>query len=135
MTSPIDSIGRNLTLSSAWTTESPIFRRYGTSKSGNYYRVFEVTAATAGLYSLAGASNIDTVGYLYEKNFNPSKTDRNLVTYDGGRGGSTDFHITLTLNPGLKYYLVVTTSRRHLVGRFSVSISGPAEATLVAADG
>ncbi len=115
--------------SSALTTSSPMFTRYGGSGIF-YYEVIQIIVSVTGNYSFTCYSPVDTYGYLYTNSFDPSNVNVNLLAQDNGSGGNFQFYITILLQSGGTYILVVTTYAPGVTTTFSIITSGPVSISL-----
>ena len=114
-------------------SSSPIFYRpQSSSNNPHYFQAIQVTVATTGTYTLRSNSSIDTRGYFYRTDFDPSNATANLITDNDDSGGQLQFLIQVPLESGGTYVLVVTTHREYVTGSFSVTAAGPALASLTA---
>jgi BioD-like phosphotransacetylase family protein len=104
------------------------YRECGTSKS--YYAAIQVKVNTTDLYHLSSDSKIDTVGYIYEENFNPFNPSENLLASNDDGCGVSQFRLNIQLNVNTKYILVVSTSLPDRTGNFSVIVSGAIQVDL-----
>ncbi|CAF5008754.1 unnamed protein product, partial [Rotaria sp. Silwood1] len=123
--------GVNTTYSSAWTTNSRKFLRYGGRTANYYYETYQVNVSTAGYYRFKSSSSIDTYGYLYVNNFLPSSTSLNFLVEDDDTGSNSQFQFTLYLQPNTVYILVATTYYENVTGSYTVIASGATRVTLV----
>jgi hypothetical protein len=89
-----------------------------------------VTVYTAGKYTFASSSSMDTYGYFYSDSFDPFNPSRNLMASDDDSGGDRQFRINVTLSYGRTYVLVVTTYASSITGSFSIIALGPASVSL-----
>ncbi|CAF3417508.1 unnamed protein product [Rotaria socialis] len=105
--------------SSALTLSS---ERY--SNQNKYYEAIEVIVYITGSYSFTSTSNMDTFGYLYTGQFNPSNQNLNMLTYNDD-SGSNQFRLIADLEAGVTYTLVVTTFGSDVRGAFTVIARGP----------
>jgi hypothetical protein len=80
---------------------------------------------TTGNYRLVSQNNIDTYGYIYQGNFDPSYPLMNILEEDDQNGGINQFQITVDLRSESKYILVVTTYIEDITGPFSIVAYGP----------
>jgi hypothetical protein len=112
------------------SSSSIFYRPSSTANSVYYFQAIQVTVPTAGIYALRSISNIDTRGYLYRTDFDPSNATANLITDNDDSGGQLQFLIQANLEPGSIYILVVTTHREYVTGNYSVTAVGPALASL-----
>ncbi len=112
--------------SSELTTGDGTLSRPGTTSSGYYYKAIQIAVGTAGIYNLTSYSGMDTFGFLYNGNFNPSYPTENLIIQNDEKGGNNQFKLTAFLQPGVLYTLVVSTFLPDITGSFSVVASGPA---------
>jgi hypothetical protein len=107
------------------TFNSETFSRTGISGSVYYYNAIEVTVKTTGTYTFKSSSSLDTYGYLYRVNFNPSYPMINVVASNDDGASSAQFQLTGDLQSDIKYILVVTTYRERMTGQFNIIASGP----------
>ncbi|CAF1305361.1 unnamed protein product [Rotaria sp. Silwood1] len=128
---PLNVSGVNTTYSSAWTTNSRKFLRYGGRTANYYYETYQVNVSTAGYYRFKSSSSIDTYGYLYVNNFLPSSTSLNFLVEDDDTGSNSQFQFTLYLQPNTVYILVATTYYENVTGSYTVIASGATRVTLV----
>jgi len=98
--------------------------------SNYYYETIEINVKSAGLYTIASNSRIDTYGYIYEHNFNPFKPFTNLILKTDGYCDNDQFELALNLLEKTTYILVITTIFPNVTGNFSVSVSGPSNISL-----
>jgi hypothetical protein len=115
--------------SSALTNSSQTFTRYGGSGIF-YYEVIEIIVTVTGNYSFTCYSPVDTYGYLYANSFDPSNVNVNLLVQDNDSGGDFQFYITILLQSGGTYILVVTTYAPGVTTTFSIITAGPASINL-----
>ena len=80
-----------------------------------------VSIYSTGIYTFIKTSSITTVGYFYSDRFDPSYPDSNLI----GSYGNAQSLISLTLEYGRTYILVITTYRSSDVGSFIIQVHGP----------
>jgi hypothetical protein len=113
------------TYSDALTLNSETFSRDGNSGSVYYYNAIEVQVTTTGTYTFKSSSSLDTYGYLYQRNFDPSYPSSSLMSYDDDSAGSSQFQFANNLRSDIKYILVVTTYGQSTTGAFSIIASGP----------
>ena len=117
------------TYSSGLTINSPTYNRPAGS-GWAYYEAIRVTVRFDGVYSFKSISDIDTLGYLYLNNFDPSRPNENLLGMDDDGAGSGQFLITFRLSSTDTYVLVFTTYLPDTRAVFSISGSGPARVKL-----
>ncbi|CAF1959045.1 unnamed protein product [Rotaria magnacalcarata] len=110
--------------SSALTTSSPTFKRSG-FYSNYYYEAIKVTVPRTGLYYFRSNTNVDTYGYLYLNNFDPSSIRTNQITSDDDSGGNRQFQLSSSLSFGQIYVLVFTTYSPNVVTDISIIAWGP----------
>jgi hypothetical protein len=79
-----------------------------------------------GNYSFTCYSPVDTYGYLYANSFDPSNVNVNLLVQDNDSGVNFQFYITILLQSGGTYILVVTTYAPGVTTTFSIITAGPA---------
>ena len=119
--------------SGALSAGSPVFQRPdGDAGTSYYYEAIQVTIPTSGTYVFTSDSTIDTMGYLYNSSFDPSKPLKNLIMEDDDSGDiPLQFRMRVYLQSGRTYVLVVTTHWDVSTGSFSVSAFGPSPLSLV----
>ncbi|CAF1057170.1 unnamed protein product [Adineta steineri] len=112
------------TYTSALTTNSS---RYllSCSSSGSYYEAIQVNVRRSGFYTFFDGSNMDTYGSIYEDYFNPSNPYENRLLYDDDSCFGRQFRMTIALETGVTYILVVTTRSPYETGAFSIFVTGP----------
>lgn len=71
---------------------------------------------TTGIYSFFSSSNLDTYGYIYDKN-------KNVLTSNDDGGNGSNFSILYTLKEGVIYYLGVKYCSPYSMGMIPVTIS------------
>jgi hypothetical protein len=114
------------TYSSAFDNHSAIYAREVCLSPNYFYEALEFNVSIAGNYSFWGHSGIETYGYLYRDDFNPSSSLDNLVA-DGLNSYDYEwFYLYHPLMPNITYILVVTSIKGGKTGNFSVVSSGPA---------
>ena len=112
--------------SGAWTAKNPTFSRDQQQSGKRYsYEAIEFNVSTMGTYTLTSKSQVNTYGYIYDRKFNPSHPDFNLIVQDDDSDGEGQFKIVVLLHPGHRYVLVATTSSPEVTGKFSIVSSGP----------
>ncbi|CAF3987550.1 unnamed protein product, partial [Rotaria sordida] len=110
--------------SSELTTNSHIyFRRYNSRRC--FYEAIQINVNTTGSYTLTSNSPVDTIGYLYRNDFDPSNISINLLLANDDGGGNGQFEIQYSLEQNTTYILVVTTSDCPMTGQFLITASGP----------
>ncbi|CAF3488506.1 unnamed protein product [Rotaria socialis] len=113
------------------TNSSQTFTRYG-STGTFYYQAIQINVSVTGNYSFACFSAANAYGYLYVNTFDPSNVNVNLIAQNSGTGGNFQFYITIVLQPGSTYILVVTTYAPGVTTAFSITASGPTSIGLLA---
>lgn len=83
----------------------------------------------AGSYVFTSGGATDVIGYFYETYFDPYNPTTNLITDDDDSAGSLQFRISVILQAGRDYFLVVSTHRPSAVGSFSIFATGPSGAS------
>jgi len=68
-------------------------------------------------------------GYIYENDFNPFDSSRNLITESNSECDNI-FRIAAELHTNVIYILLVTTLEPHRRGHFTVFIHGPENVTI-----
>jgi len=125
------------------TTVAPLTSSYASTLSSNsstftrsgstgtfYFEAIQVSITTPGTYTFQSGSTMDDFGYLYQTSFNPSNPGSNVIASDDDSGGSYNFRFTATLQTTTTYILVITTYSSGATGSISVTVGGPARATL-----
>jgi len=120
------------TFSGSLTSYSQKFVRPGGSSSNYYFQAIEVTVYTSGTYTFVSVSNIDTYGCFYRNRVDPSYPNQNLIASDDDSAGDRQFSISVSLQVGTTYVLVVTTFSTYTTGSFLVRVTGPALVGLTA---
>lgn len=96
-----------------------------------FYQPIRITVPLAGVYTIRSSSNvIDAYGYLYQGSFNLGNLSENLLMEDDDSDGSGQFRIVFSGQPGITYVLVFTTFSSNVQGPFTVTVTGPARATM-----
>ncbi|CAF5047242.1 unnamed protein product [Rotaria magnacalcarata] len=90
-----------------------------------YYEAIEIIVYITGTYSFTSTSSIDTFGYLYTGEFNPSNQNLNMLAYNDDYSGSNQFTLIADLEAGVSYTLVVTTFGSNVMGAFTIIVRGP----------
>jgi hypothetical protein len=75
---------------------------------------------------------MDTYGCLYNVSFVPSYPFQNLIASNDDGAGNLQFRISLGLQSGRRYILVVTTFSYGVTGSFSIRGTGPASVVFAA---
>ena len=83
-----------------------------------------------GVYTVRSSSLIDAYGYLYQSTFNLGNLSENYLTEDDDSAGAGQFRLVFTGQPGATYVLVFTTFAADVQGPFTVTVTGPARATM-----
>ncbi len=73
---------------------------------------------------------MDTYGYFYNVSFDPSYPFQNLIASNDDSAGNRQFWISLSLQSGHRYILVVTTSSVGATGSFTIKAAGPSSVML-----
>jgi len=89
-----------------------------------YYEAFEVNVPEIRYYTIQSSSNIDTYGFIYEKNFNPLNPTVNLFAEDDDGGGNNQFKFHIPLYVDTKYILIVTTISSKTTGDVKITLLG-----------
>ncbi len=111
--------------SSELTTNSSRYDRRINSTLNYFYESIELNVNTTGNYRFVSQSYIDTYGYIYQGNFNPSYPSMNILEEDDQNGGNNQFRIIVNLRSESKYILVFTTYIEDITGPFSIVSYGP----------
>ncbi|CAF1137083.1 unnamed protein product [Adineta steineri] len=116
--------------SSELTADSQIYARTLCIKAQYYYEAIQVNVIKDGSYTILSKSRIDTYGYIYKNSFNPFNALVNLMAYNDHSCANDQFRLTVNLEVGIKYILVVTTEAAGNTGAFEIIVSGPTNASL-----
>jgi hypothetical protein len=114
------------TYSSALDYRSAIYTRGVCLLPNYFYEALAFNVSIAGNHSFWSHSDIDTVGYLYQDDFNPFQPQVNRLSSDDDSCGNSQFLIAHHLLPNTIYILVVPTHGVNAIGRFSVMSAGSA---------
>ena len=111
-----------------WTFPSPLtkdsqFYSQNCDWESFYYQSFEIKVPENRYYSIWSDAEIDTYGYIYEKNFDPPNPNDNLLTKDDDES-KKQFKFELPLYHDLVYVLVVTTQDPMTTGNITIHMSG-----------
>jgi len=98
--------------------------------SDYHYHAIAVQVFKTGPYSFISSSQIDTYGCFYNYAVDPTDPYRSLVTFDNDSGGNQQFKISLGLESGKTYVLIVTTFAPNVTGFFTITAVGPASVDL-----
>ncbi len=119
-------------LSGTLSSSSQRFSRpNGKTGHNYYYQAIQVTIYTTGTYIFKSSSSIDTYGCLYRDTFDPSYPSNGLMISNDDDAGIGQFQISINLQSGSTYILVVTTYSAGVAGSFSISASGPTSVNLI----
>ena len=103
-----------------------------TSSRKHYYEALRINVSLTGNYTFSSDSSIDTYGYLFKNEFNPSLLCKNImVENDDAMKDMLQFEIQSELQSSNIYILVVTTYRSNTTGKFAIVVKGPAKIILV----
>jgi len=109
---------------------SSTFVRPHSNMSDYHYQAIAVDISKTGPYSFISSSQIDTYGCFYNYAVDPTDPYRSLVTFDNDSGGNQQFKISLGLESGKTYVLIVTTFAPNVTGFFTITAVGPASVDL-----
>ncbi len=89
-----------------------------------------------GTYTFTSSSpnNMDVHGYMYNGTFYPLSPSTNQLGHDDDGAGNGQFRLTVTLQAGLPYTLVVTSHTALVTGSYSVNATGPGNAQMTRID-
>ncbi|CAF1224479.1 unnamed protein product [Adineta steineri] len=90
-----------------------------------YYESIEVHVNKTGIYRFISDSNLDTYGYIYINDFDPSNPSENILSQNDDAGGHGQFKLIKFLRAWNTYILVVTTYSPNRKGRVIIIASGP----------
>ncbi|CAF1441666.1 unnamed protein product [Adineta ricciae] len=107
--------------SSSLTSNSESYTR-PTTPHGSifYYQAIEISVSVTGIYLIQSNSHLDTYGYLYDNNFNPTSPNENILLSNDDGGGNQQFLLTIVLQAVHKYILIVTTYGVGVTGTYSI---------------
>lgn len=115
------------TYSGALSWSSATFSRpSGSASQYYYYEPIQMTISTNGTYIFTSNSSMNTYGYLYKNAFTSYSPSQNLITSDDDSNGDGQFKISLILESGSTYVLIVTTYYQNNIGSFLITAVGPA---------
>ena len=85
-----------------------------------YYEAVKINVNTSDFYLLSSYSNFNVYGYLYEHNFDPYDSSRNLLS-------NYNYRVTHYLQSNITYVLVITTmhGQKNAQGEFTIIVHGP----------
>ena len=93
-----------------------------------YYEAVKINVNTSDFYLLFSYSNFNISGYLYEHNFDPYDSSRNLLSSNaiGDYSKLYNYRIIHYLQSNITYVLVITTMHGHknVQSEFTVIIHG-----------
>ena len=118
------------TYSGTLSSNSLVFFRPDGSSNYYFYQAFRVTISTLGTYVFTSSSSMDTYGYLYKYPVDPSYPNSNLIASDDDGNGNRQFKLNVSLSSSRTYVLLVTTYRELVTGQFTITVLGPASASL-----
>jgi hypothetical protein len=113
--------------SSKLTKSSPTFKPPDGSSAGYYYEAIQVNVFMSGMYTFLCNGTTGMHGHFYIGDFNRSASlvNRNATADDGGKGRIQPFNLSVSLQIGKKYILVVTTHNATVTASFMIHVSGP----------
>jgi hypothetical protein len=112
------------------TTASQIYSSRWCGSGKYYYEAFEVNVPEFHYYTIQSSSNIDTYGFIYEKNFSPLNPKENLLAEDDDGGGKSQFKLHIPLYVNTKYILIVTTYWPKDIGEVNITLLGANNVTV-----
>jgi hypothetical protein len=120
----------SLTYQLELTTDSQMYSQ-GCDKKNVYYETLELKVPEIRYYMIQSSGNIDTVGYIYENNFNPLNPTENLIaSNDEGGDSYGQFKIEIFLYVDTTYILVVTTHSPKEIGEIKITFLGSTDVTI-----
>ena len=111
-----------------------MYSRSENSTSTHYYDAIQVIVNTTGTYNFTSSSNIDTYGFLYQGSFYPFEPSINLLVQDDDNAGNGQFKLSVFLQAGVPYTLVVTTFGERVTGEFSIIATGPSAVSFISSN-
>ena len=122
----------NATYSGALSAASAGYTRKG-GAGVYFYQPIYIAVPVSGVYTVRSSSSaIDAYGYLYQASFNLSNLLENYLMEDDDSDGLGQFRMVFSGQPGTTYVLVFTTFASDVQGPFTVTVTGPARATMKA---
>lgn len=113
------------------TTESSTYQRMILSRN-HYYEALQINVTETGNYTFISVSRIDTYGYLFINDFDPTLVCKTLIAEnDDAKDDNLQFQIQYYLQSSIMYILVVTTYFSNTTGKFSIVVEGPGNANIV----
>ena len=93
----------------------------------HYYEALEINVNTSGFYMFSTESSLNTIGYLYEHEFNPYDSIDNSLARSHDFCDDNQLRITAYLKLNITYILIITTDYAYAneQGPFSVFVKGP----------
>lgn len=125
--------GNYFNYSSSLTTSSPKYCRCDKKCHGQpefYYEALQVNVTINGSYRFLSSGTMKTHVDIYKNNFNKSNPGQNLIHPIDDSSEENQFKLEVRLFAGNKYILVVTTEKRNITGKFSVTAIGSGLVTL-----
>ncbi|CAF1516313.1 unnamed protein product, partial [Adineta steineri] len=106
---------------------SSTFSRWSsTNDHGCYfYQANRIETSMNGFYTFFDNSSMDTIGYLYNNSFDPSRPYLNFIAPNHDGATNLQFRMSYTLQSAGSYILVVTTRRENVQGSFQITAVGP----------
>ena len=113
--------------SSELNNKSPKHTSFNCRPLDHYYEALEINVNTSGFYMFSSESSFNTIGYLYEHEFNPYDSIDNSLAQSDDYCYNGQLRIIAYLKFNITYTLIVTTSyvSANQQGPFSVFVKGP----------
>ena len=97
----------------------------GSELAGHHYEALEINVISEGMYVLWSESEMNTIGYIYQNDFDSLKPSENLLLKHDGHCNNGQLKLMIGLQINIRYVLVVASNRPNTTGNFSIYISGP----------
>ena len=118
-----------LNYSSELNNKSSKHTSFNCRQLDHYYEAFEINVSTSGFYMFSSESSLNTIGYLYEHQFNPYDSIDNSLAQSDDFCYDGQLEIIAYLKFDISYILIVTTQYAYVnrQGPFSLFVKGPNE--------
>ena len=90
-----------------------------------YYHAVQANVTRTGWHFLSSNSRMITYIFIYKDKFNSLNPFQNLLSTNDSSCGYGHFSLSIYLQAGTKYVLVVTTFRPNVTGTFLIHLLGP----------
>lgn len=89
-----------------------------------FYEAIEIHVTKTSNYTILSSSTLGLYGYLYNKTYNPSFPDENLLLSSLADVDVGQFGLTLILEANNSYILVVTSAVENSIGAYLLTAVG-----------